>query len=266
MGVVEVCFTGGWKRVCDNEEGWTQNDSVVTCRQLGYPNPNSAESLGSHSQGWDTPSNTTVPSCHGYEATLSSCPTSPSPSNCAWLGVLVDCSRCTAIPTLTSTPKTNIAPTSSSILAPNSQPAKRPAPTTTPPSLRSSRHQSTASSHTKATMDHSKATVLRTDATATPSYDLPTSEGLTQATESAYSLNSVTVQIIGGVTIGLVSLGLISCLVIITCSACRKLGRGKKYEMEQNVAYLEQKKMEKQRQQQPSESGSIQEPIYEHIE
>ena len=130
-------------------------------------------------------------------------------------------------------------------------------------------------------MDHSKATVLRTDATATPSYDLPTSEGLTQATtmdhskatvlrtdakESAYSLNSVTVQIIGGVTIGLVSLGLISCLVIITCSACRKLGRGKKYEMEQNVAYLEQKKMEKQRQQQPSESGSIQEPIYEHIE
>ena len=38
-GLVLVCREGEWKRVCDNDEGWTKEDAIVTCRQLQYPHP-----------------------------------------------------------------------------------------------------------------------------------------------------------------------------------------------------------------------------------
>ena len=238
---------------------------MVTCRQLGYSYPDGAESLGSHSQGWDTPSNSTIPSCHGNEATLSSCPTSPAPINCAWHGALVNCSRCNTTPTPSSSaPSSNLA-RASSILSPSSQPARNPTPTSTLSTSASLRLESTASSNTKAP---TKRTTALESATVkvTQTNRLTTSDtGTPEATEeSIYSLNSVTVRIIGGVTVGLVSLGLVSCLVIIVCIACRKSRRGIKFEMDRNVAYLEQKKIAKQVQR--SESGSIQGPIYEHIE
>ncbi|CAI8031986.1 KICSTOR complex protein C12orf66 [Geodia barretti] len=244
VGIVEVCFDGTWKRVCDNGAGWTRSDSVVTCRQLGYSYPDGAESLGSHSQGWDTPSNSTIPSCHGNEATLSSCPTSPAPINCAWHGALVNCSRSVnqhAIlppPQLFQLQPPSVPPNKTSLL---------PAPTPRPPPTKRTALES-------GTVKVTQTNRLTTSDTGTP-----------EATEeSIYSLNSVTVRIIGGVTVGLVSLGLVSCLVIIVCIACRKSRRGRKFEMDRNVAYLEQKKIAKQVQR--SESGSIQEPIYEHIE
>ena len=242
---------------------------MVTCRQLGYSYPDGAESLGSHSQGWDTPSNSTIPSCHGNEATLSSCPTSPAPINCAWHGALVNCSRCNTTPTPSSSaPSSNLA-RASSILSPSSQPAHNPTPTATLSTSASphlpKQHQPTASSNTKAPTKRTTA-LESTAAKVTQTNRLTTSDtGTPEATEeSIYSLNSVTVRIIGGVTVGLVSLGLVSCLVIIVCIACRKSRRGRKFEMDRNVAYLEQKKIAKQVQR--SESGSIQEPIYEHIE
>jgi hypothetical protein len=264
VGIVEVCFDRIWKRVCDNGAGWTRSDSVVTCRQLEYPYPDVAESLGSHSQGWDTPSNSTVPNCHGNEATLSSCPTSPAPSNCAWHGALVNCSRCNTTPVSSNAPSSHLA-CSSSILSPSSQPARNPTPTSTFSTLASrdlpKQHQSTASSNTKAP---TKRTALESSpAKVTQTNRLTTSDtGTPEATEgSIYSLNSVTVRIIGGVTIGLVSLGLITSLVIIVGSACRRSRRARKFEMDRNVAYMEQKTQVRL-----SESGSIQEPIYEHIE
>ena len=37
--MVLVCREGEWKRVCDSGDGYTRQDAVVTCRQLGYPHP-----------------------------------------------------------------------------------------------------------------------------------------------------------------------------------------------------------------------------------
>ena len=34
-GRVEICTDGRWRTVC--EHGWSEEDAVVTCRQLGYP-------------------------------------------------------------------------------------------------------------------------------------------------------------------------------------------------------------------------------------
>ena len=33
-GRVEICQSGEWKTVCDNN--WSQNEARVVCRQLGY--------------------------------------------------------------------------------------------------------------------------------------------------------------------------------------------------------------------------------------
>ena len=39
QGMVLVCRGGEWRRVCDDSEGWTKQDAVVTCRQLRYRHP-----------------------------------------------------------------------------------------------------------------------------------------------------------------------------------------------------------------------------------
>ena len=33
-GQVEICWSGEWKTVCDNN--WSENEARVVCRQLGY--------------------------------------------------------------------------------------------------------------------------------------------------------------------------------------------------------------------------------------
>ncbi len=41
-GRVELCYDGFWRTICD--EGWSQEEAVVVCNQLGLP------STGEHCQ------------------------------------------------------------------------------------------------------------------------------------------------------------------------------------------------------------------------
>ena len=263
-GIVEICFGGHWKRICDEGDGWSQADSVVTCRQLGYPSPERAESLGSHEQGWDTTPNASVPNCHGHEPNLNSCPSSPAPGNCAQHGAMVNCSLCTAVPATTSTTSLSLKPTSSSSRLTTSLTQN---PTATVAALPSPTSQSyptvQPTANTSKTTPPTK-TGLKPVTSTNP--EIPTTEPTGRGTEATevYSLNSVTVRIIGGITIGLLSLGLLSCLFIIICTAWKRSRRSRKFRVEQNVAYVEHKQMAKQLQ--LSEAESLQEPIYEHIE
>ena len=70
-GRVEIFYNGTWGTVCDNH--WTLNDSLVVCRQLGYPGVLSIHRQAHFGEG-------TGPVlfenllCNGTEGNLTQCP------------------------------------------------------------------------------------------------------------------------------------------------------------------------------------------------
>ena len=256
-GIVEVQPVPGgvWKRVCDSDEGWTKSDAIVTCRQLGYPSPELAHSNGSFTQGWGRGSATdNIPDCHGNEPRLSDCPALNVPHDCFWNAALVDCGDCTVIPPTTSTTAVAhaIECTTSRKTLPRTittfSPSPQPISSVTP---------SRVGSIAMTTDEVSMATPMQSD-TANTGAD---------STKTFHSLNTLTVRIIGGVTVAIVSTALISCLLIIVCTARRRSQRSRKVkriEMTRNEAYVEVKKVTIFLQ--VNDHGSIPEPVYEFIE
>ena len=250
VGVVRVCASDGhWKRVCDDAAGWTTSDSVVTCRQLGYPYPERAESLGSHLQTWvPNSSNDTVPGCHGDESRLNDCPARAPPTDCSSHGALVNCSRCNTSDVVAFTAS----------LVTRSTPLLLPSPLSSPHTLTSSPITTITSPQL-----HTITSTTDTIPMATPMQSSTANAGAVETTLPIYSLNSVTIRIIGGVTTGIVSAGLITCLFTIVCAA-RRRRRSRQIVLKENEAYVELKKFTKQ--QQVSDPGPVLEPIYENIE
>ena len=266
--MVQVCAEGEWKRICDSGSGWSTSDSVVTCRQLGYPSPERAESLGSHAQGWDTPHYGSL-NCHGNEARLFDCPMGTLPGNCEWHGALVNCSRCTVIPSTTISPSTPPQPHPLTTDLGRETVMRAPiSSTTAPPSLPSPSPSlllpPAAQPDTKNTRKEVQTQSSLRETLTQPHTTTKAATEQTKPTEPIYSLNSATIRIIGGVTTGIVSAGLIACLLIIVCTARRRSLAAKKIKMDQNVAYQEQRQRTKQLQLKGSSPNP--DPIYETIE
>jgi hypothetical protein len=69
-GLLQVCFSGRWGTV--NVDGWTQVDTQVTCRQLGFNNAGQY-SANAARKAISTPIYMDNVGCHGTEAKLTDC-------------------------------------------------------------------------------------------------------------------------------------------------------------------------------------------------
>ncbi|XP_053306328.1 neurotrypsin-like [Spea bombifrons] len=90
-GRVEVFLNGEWGSVCD--DGWTDNDAVVVCRQLGHRGPAKARIMAYFGEG-EGPIHLDNVECSGKENTLTECRKQDSGIHNCWhnedAGVICD--------------------------------------------------------------------------------------------------------------------------------------------------------------------------------
>ncbi|XP_069609377.1 neurotrypsin-like [Ranitomeya imitator] len=90
-GRVEVFLNGEWGSVCD--DGWTDNDAVVVCRQLGHRGPAKARTMAYFGEG-QGPIHLDNVECNGTENTLEQCKKQDSGIHNCWhsedAGVMCD--------------------------------------------------------------------------------------------------------------------------------------------------------------------------------
>ncbi|MEE6488461.1 hypothetical protein FKM82_015234 [Ascaphus truei] len=90
-GRVEVFLNGEWGSVCD--DGWTDNDAVVVCRQLGHRGPAKARMMAYFGEG-QGPIHLDNVECSGTESTLAECMKQDSGIHNCWhsedAGVICD--------------------------------------------------------------------------------------------------------------------------------------------------------------------------------
>ncbi|KAM8924063.1 neurotrypsin-like [Pelodytes ibericus] len=90
-GRVEVFLNGEWGSVCD--DGWTDNDAVVVCRQLGHRGPAKARSMAYFGEG-QGPIHLDNVECSGSENALAQCKKQDSGIHNCWhnedAGVICD--------------------------------------------------------------------------------------------------------------------------------------------------------------------------------
>ncbi|KAM4636906.1 neurotrypsin-like [Discoglossus pictus] len=90
-GRVEVFLNGEWGSVCD--DGWTDNDAVVVCRQLGHRGPAKARTMAYFGEG-QGPIHMDNVDCSGIENTLAECRKQDSGIHNCWhsedAGVICD--------------------------------------------------------------------------------------------------------------------------------------------------------------------------------
>ncbi|XP_075072788.1 neurotrypsin-like isoform X2 [Mixophyes fleayi] len=90
-GRVEILLNGDWGSVCD--DGWTDNDAVVVCRQLGHRGPAKARTMAYFGEG-QGPIHLDNVECNGTENTLAECKKQDSGIHNCWhsedAGVICD--------------------------------------------------------------------------------------------------------------------------------------------------------------------------------
>ena len=174
-----------------------------------------AESLGAWTQAYASDANGTVPDCHGDESRLSDCPTHPIPENCDINCALVNC--------VVPIPEYPLSILTSSTVATDS---------------RSTSQTSFTSSVTKMSPYHTL-----TPSPSSPGHlHIPTNQTVTMSTSyepsnsvtfkepdssngTIFTWNTVTVVVIGGVVMTIVTAGITASACFIACS----VRRGRKY-------------------------------------
>ena len=205
-----------------------------------------AESLGAHLQGYASEANGTVPDCHGDESRLSDCPALPTPDNCDINCARVNCMVILPEKTLivqSSFPTATDYSTSQTSVTLVTR--KAPSPTlTTPPSSPDHLHIPTSAKVEISTRDEpSKSVVSKSVASksiaskSVASKSVASKTVTTQEDKSSnaiFSLNKVTVAVIGGVVMTIVTAGIVACTCFIVCG----VRRGQKYRVKKKNSAL----------------------------
>ena len=235
---------------------------MFSSNMLCFPD---AESLGAYIQVYDSDADETVPNCHGDESRLSDCPTHPIPENCDINCALVNC--VVPIPESTSSIRT------SSTVATDSRSTSQ-ASFTSSVTKTSPYHTLTPSPSSPGHLHiPTNQTVTKLPVTMSTSYEPSNSVTFQEhdvSNDTIFTWNAVTVAVIGGVVMTIVTAGITASACLVACSVkggrkYRKKKSGElKIKTQPNVAYVTHrtKIITKTN---PAHVGMPPEPIYEHI-